>query len=315
MNLDQTFQSLAAKLAGWLDGLILLLPNFVVAVLIVVVSALAARLARSGVRRLMHRVSSFHQVNRLFAALAYVAVLAAGTFIALGVLGLDKAVTSLLAGVGILGLALGFAFQDIASNFISGVFLSIRRPFREGDIVETNGFLGTVDDINLRATHVRTFQGQIVILPNKDIFQSPIVNYSRTGKRRVDLGCGVAYGDDLEKAERVALEAVAALDLRDPARDVELFYEGFGESSIDFTLRFWIDFHRQPDFLRARSEAVKRLKRAFDEAGITIPFPIRTLDFGVVGGEKLSDVLPPHLYARNGAADQTPAAGAGATEA
>ena len=293
MNLEGTIDSLIEKLSGWLDAFILMLPNLVAAVLIVVLFWFLARVVRKICRRVLQKVSSYHQVNNLLAMISYLVVLGAGTFIALGVLNLDRAVTSLLAGAGIIGLALGFAFQDIAANFISGVMISLRRPFSHGDIVETNDYFGTVQDINLRTTVVRTFQGQDVIIPNKEIFQNPLVNYSATSRRRIDLQCGVAYGDDLEEAERVAVQAIKDSD----AKDVELFYEEFGDSSINFVVRFWIDFNKQTDYLKARSQAIKQLKLAFDEHGITIPFPIRTLDFGVVGGEKLSEVLPRRLYA------------------
>jgi small conductance mechanosensitive channel len=130
-----------------------------------------------------------------------------------------------------------------------------------------------------------------VIIPNKDIFQNPLVNYSRNPVKRVDLACGVAYGDDLDKVERVAISAVEGLEQRKTDRDIGFFYEEFGGSSINFVVNFWIDYSAHGQFLSARSTAIKKLKRAFDENGITIPFPIRTLDFGVVGGEKLSDVL------------------------
>lgn len=300
MDIDQAFQNLVDKVVSWVEGFIIALPNIVAALLIVIGFLLLARLAQRFVGQAADRVSSYKQVNRLLATLSYVAVLAVGVFIALGVLELTGMVAALLGGVGIIGLAVGFAFQDITTNFISGVLLSIRRPFREGDVIETNDFFGVVREVNLRSTLVRTFQGELVSIPNKEVYQNPMVNYSYLGKRRVDLSCGVAYGDDLEKARRVAIEAIEAIDERDKSQDVELFYNAFGGSSVDFTLRFWIDFEKQTDFLKAQSEAIMRLKRAFDEQGITIPFPIRTLDFGVVGGEKLSDVLPPSLYEQNG---------------
>ena len=296
MNLEATWTAVLEKLASWLDTLIIMLPNFGAAILIVIAAALLARLVRHVVEGVLGRASRYHHVNRLLATISYILVLGTGLFIALGVLNLDKTVTSLLAGVGIIGLALGFAFQDIAANFISGVLLSIRRPFREGEIVESNDYTGVISELNLRATHIRTFQGQLVIIPNKDVFQNPLVNFSRQRRRRVDLVCGVAYGDDLERAREIAVEAISGLEMRDSSREVELFYDEFGESSINFKLRFWIDFAKQTDFLHAQSEAIMRLKRAFDENDITIPFPIRTLDFGVVGGEKLSEALPEQLY-------------------
>ncbi len=300
MNLNETFANLVDKLHGWLEALILLFPNLVAAILIVVVTVFAARLVRRGVKGVLSRTSSYEQVNNLLATIAYVIAFAIGMFIALGVVGADKAVTSLLAGAGILGLALGFAFQDLAANFIAGILLSIRRPFVVGDIIETGDYMGTVSEVNLRSTRVRTFQGQIAIIPNSQVFQNPVENYS-TGQRRVDLSCGVAYGDDLEQARSLALGAVKGLAFVDQNRPVDLYFNEFGDSSINFVLRFWIDFHKQTDFLTAQSEAIISVKKAFDEGGITIPFPIRTLDFGVVGGERLDEILPKRFYEGDGA--------------
>ncbi len=296
LDFNETFSELLTKLDGWIDALILMLPNFVAAAFVATLAWFAAQLMRKAMLGLMHRLSNHVQVNRLIASAAYMAVLLTGIFVALGILNLDKTVTSLLAGVGIIGLALGFAFQDMAANFISGVMLSLRRPFNEGDIIQTRDFQGLVESVDLRATTLRTFQGQLVILPNKDVFQNAITNFSRAGWRRIDLKVGVSYGDDLEKVRRVALEAVHQVSGVERSRPVDLYYEGFGDSSIDFVVRFWTSFHKQTDYLQARSDAVMHLKKAFDAEGITIPFPIRTLDFGIVGGEKLSEVLPQRFY-------------------
>jgi small conductance mechanosensitive channel len=295
------FRALNAKLSSWIDGAILMLPNLVVAVLIVVGFWVAARFIRAVTLRLLARLSHATEVNRLLAGAAYVGTVAAGTFIALGVLKLDKTVTSLLAGAGILGLAVGFAFQDIAANFIAGVLISLRHPFRVGDLIETNGFYGTVRHLNLRATEMMRLDGQLVFIPNKDVFQKPIVNYTVNGVRRVDLPVGISYGEDLEQVRRVTIEAVSGVPGRDPARDVELFFNEFGDSSINFVVRFWIPFVKEPDYLQAMSEAIMRLKRAYDDAGITIPFPIRTLDFSEVGGRRLAAEL-----SGTAAAAQTP---------
>ena len=284
----------------------MLLPNLVIAALIVAVAVVIARLARRGMHGLLRRTSSYEQVNHLLSTIVYVVVLAVGTFIALGVIGADKAVTSLLAGAGIVGLAIGFAFQDLASNFIAGILLSIRRPFIEGDIIETADYFGTVVEVNLRSTRLRTFQGQIAIIPNAQVFQNPVENFS-TGERRVDLRCGVAYGDDLEKAREVAINALRGLDGVDPNRPVNLYYEEFGDSSVNFVLCYWLDFRKQPDFLAAQSEGIIAVKKAFDAHGITIPFPIRTLDFGVVGGERLDEILPQRFYGdENGQSTEIP---------
>lgn len=108
---------------------------------------------------------------------------------------------------------------------------------------------------------------------------------------RVDLQCGISYGDDLEKVKSVAMGAIDSVSSRNTERDVEFFYEEFGDSSINFVARFWIEYGGHQDFLAARSEGIMRLKKAFDENDIMIPFPIRTLDFGIKGGERLATVL------------------------
>ncbi len=279
MDFQQAISKVLEKLDGWLEQLVLLLPNLLVALLVVVAFWLVAKLVKKALARLLDPIVP-GQIARLLGTLAYLATLIVGVSVALGIVGLQKTVASLLAGAGIVGLALGFAFQDIAANFMSGILLAIRRPFRVGELIETNDFFGTVQRITLRSTEIRTPPGQLVLVPNSQVFQNPIVNFSSTGERRVDLSVGVAYGDDLEKARTVAVAAVEKIEARQADRPVELFFEEFGDSSINFVVRFWIDFSRQAEYLAARSEAIERVKTAFDEAGLTIPFPIRTLDFG-----------------------------------
>jgi small conductance mechanosensitive channel len=209
----------------------------------------------------------------------------------LAIIGLDKAVTSLLAGVGIVGLALGFAFQDIASNFVSGILLAIRKPVQIGDVIESNDHFGTVININLRSTIILSMQGQHVHIPNKDIYNKPIKNFSEEGKRRIDLKCGVSYGDNLEKVKQITIDAVKSIDYILPSDGIILFFKEFGDSSINFEVRYWVNFKKQPDYLAAPSDGVMRIKKAYDENNIMIPFPIRTLDFGIKGGEILNEQL------------------------
>ena len=279
------------KLDSWLDAAVLMLPNLLAAVLIVLLAWIVGRIAASLTARVLARATHYVEVNQFISRLVFIGVISAGTFVALGVLQLDKTVTSLIAGAGILTLVVGLAFQDLASNFIAGLLLQLRQPFRTGALIRSNDFYGTVEHINLRATVIRTLTGQRVYIPNKDVFNQPIENFNAYGRRRVDLPVGISYGDDLERAKAIAIAAVEGVPGREPERPVELFYEGFGDSSINFTVRFWIPFENEPDYLEARSEAVQRIKKAFDEQGVTIPFPIRTLDFSQVGGRLLSEEL------------------------
>lgn len=305
ISISEAYSQLVNKLQGWLYSAIEMLPNLVVAILILLVFYALGKVIRKMVNRVLHKVTHNKTIIDLLETVVGVIVVAVGVFIALGVLNLSGAVTSLLAGAGIIGLALGFAFQDIAANFISGVFLTIRHPFGKGDIIESQDHYGTVQKINLRCTIIQTPQGQIVYLPNKDVYGQDLVNYTKNHERRIDLSCGVSYGDDLEKAKRLAIEAVESLDSIDKDRKVEFIYDEFGGSSINFKVRFWVKFINNMDYLEPRSDAIIAITKKFDENDIMIPFPIRTLDFGIRGGEKLSSMLSEKALRSNGEGDSS----------
>jgi len=289
-EIEEPLGEVASKLSDWAETLTGMIPNFVVAVLVLILFWILARLVGSTVRRVSSRISDNAGLTRVLVTLAKLLTLMAGVFIARGVLQLAKTLTSLLAGAGVIGLALGFAFQNVAANFLSGVLLSIRKPFTVGDVIKTNGFYGTVVDINLRTTDLQMPDGRYVLVPNKEVFEQAIENYSRNRKHRVDVAVGVSYGDDLDKARRLAKEAAEGLEFRDESRDVQVFFTEFGDSSINFVLRMWVDFSRPVDDHHARSEMVMAVKKAFDDNDITIPFPIRTVDFGIKGGTALSEM-------------------------
>lgn len=289
---ESAYEIVIGRVEDWIRTFIELLPNLVVALFVLILFYVLGKLARKAVGKLLSKVTDNKTVTNLLETIIGILIIGIGVFIALSVLQLDGAVTSLLAGAGIIGLALGFAFQDIASNFISGVILSIRHPFGIGDIIETNDFYGTVVKLNLRNTIIRTVTGQIVYMPNKKVFENPLQKYTTTGLRRVDLACGVSYGDDLEKAKDIAIKAIDNVENVLSDKGIEFYYDEYGDSSINFKVRFWVNFATNPDFWQARSEAIIALTKAFDENDIMIPFPIRTLDFGIRGGEKLNTMLP-----------------------
>ncbi len=291
MNFNKAYSAVVGKLEEWLHTLIVMLPNIAVAVLIFVAFYLIAKFLKKLVYKILGKFSSNYSVNKLLSQVTFIICWSLGLFIALGVLKLDQAVVSLLAGVGIIGLALGFAFQDMAANFMSGVALAIRQPFKVNDVIESNSYFGTVQKINLRTTDILTPQGQYILIPNKEVFQNPLINYSENGIRRIDLAVGVSYGDDLEKVRKVTLAAANNIPNQDTEKEVELYYNGFGDSSINFNLRIWIKFVTQKDYVKAVSDVIMKIKKAFDDNDITIPFPIRTLDFGIKGGEKLNEVI------------------------
>jgi len=158
------------------------------------------------------------------------------------------------------------------------------------DVVVVGDLMGIVDRTNLRVTVIRTYQGQEVYVPNKDVLSNPITNYSILGERRIDLAVGVSYGDDLKKVQDLVLETLQNLEGVIRKKDMIFTYKEFGDSSINFEIKFWINFPDNPSYLEMRSKAIMAIKHAFDNAGISIPFPIITLDFGIKGGEKLSEM-------------------------
>lgn len=285
------------KVMGWLKGGVAMVPNLIVAAAIVTLGGVVARVAQRVAHASLRRALDNEQLANLGAQIVRVGVIIGATFVALGILQLDKTVTSLLAGVGVIGLALGFAFQDIAANFMAGVMMASTRPIRHGDLVQTNGFLGEVTAIELRSTTLRTATGETVRIPNKDVFGTPLINYTDTPLRRVDLACGVSYADDLAQVEQVVRAALDDLPGRAKDRDLAFAYTGFGGSSIDFMVGVWLETPLQSGYVAAKSEMLVRIKRAFDAHGISIPFPIRTLDFGILGGKRLDEVLPQPLTA------------------
>ncbi|CAN0252300.1 unnamed protein product, partial [Chrysoparadoxa australica] len=204
----EVVDTVTGKLESWVDSFVNLLPNMAIALILFILFYLLARIIKKIAVKIFKRSSDNLALQNLFGAMVYYTVIGTGLFIILEVLHLGKAVTSLLAGVGVIGLALGFAFQDIVANFVSGIILAFRKPYRVGDIIKINDFMGPVSRTNLRVTVIKTFQGQEVYLPNKDVLQSPIINYTILGERRIDLAVGISYGDNLEKVQQVVVEAL-----------------------------------------------------------------------------------------------------------
>lgn len=290
MEIKAPIEKILDKLMLWYEAFIEMLPNMAVALLLLILFFILAKVGRRIFIKLFEVSTDNKALENLFATIIYYAILGLGFFIILGVLKLQTAVTSLLAGVGVLGLALGFAFQDIAANFVSGIILAFRKPYDIGHIVEVNGIMGKVVRTNLRVLVVQTFQGQEIYVPNKDVLSSAICNYSILGQRRIDLAVGISYGDDLKKVEKLVRDAILGIEGVIREEDLIFDYYEFGSSSINFKIRFWIEYPNQPGFLQMQHKAIMVIKEVFDANDITIPFPIRTLDFGIKGGQTLSEM-------------------------
>lgn len=241
---------------------------------------LAAILLALVLRRVLVRVvdrEAGRNLGRLMGRFLSVAVVGVGAIYALDTVGVR--VGPLVGALGIGGIALAIGSQSILQNLVAGVLLQVRHPFRIGDQIGSGDYEGVVDDVNLRTVELTTYDGLTVYVPNAEVLDSPIVNYTRTPFSRTELTVGLAYSTDLTAARHVLLDACRRVaDVRD-SPPPEAWVHQFGESSIDVAVRYWHAADIASRW-RVRSEVAVSIKQALDAAGMTIPFPQRTLWFG-----------------------------------
>ncbi len=244
------------------------------ALVLIGLGLLLAKLASSGVAHLVAKQLSQHHIILLRRVIFYL-ILGMFSVSALRELGFKLSV--LLGAAGILTVAVGFASQTSASNIISGLFLLGERPFSVGDVVKVGNTTGEVLSIDLLSAKLRTFDNLYVRIPNETLIKSEVTNLTRFPIRRLDLKIGVAYKEDIERVTRVLKTAADAnpLSLEEP--EPLVIFNGFGESSIDLQFSLWAT---RENFRDLRNSIQPEIKKAFDAAGIEIPFPHRTLYVG-----------------------------------
>lgn len=283
---ESSWDKMLDKLSGWLEAVLLNLPNLIIAVIVFLVFYWLSRNLSSWVEKYLKKVIKQASIRDLLANILSIIILSLGLILAISVLNLDGVLKSLLAGAGVAGLAVGLALQGTLANTFSGIFLAIREILNVGDWVETNGFSGKVLEINLRHIKVKEPDNNIVVIPNKMVLENPFKNYGLTKRIRATITCGVAYDSDLRQVKEIAVQAISDLYPPNEGENIEFHYQEFGGSSIDFQLRFWVNATASLTALEAKSQAIMVLKEAFDENNIEIPFPIRTLVQAKTASEK-----------------------------
>jgi small conductance mechanosensitive channel len=253
-----------------LYGVIGFLPLLAVAGLILVLFWYAGRLVTSlpwPYRRIGN--AFLRQTAR---QLVRIAVMIAGALLALEILDATALVAALLGTAGLFGLVLGFAFRDLAENAIASLLLSLRQPFAPNDLVNIEGLEGHVARLTSRATVLLTIEGNHVRIPNATVYKGVIVNYTRNPLRRFDLAAGIGVDEDLAAAQRLGVDVLHATPgvLADPPP--QALVEELGDSNVVIRYLGWVD-QRAADFLAVKSEALRRVKEALDEAGISLPEP------------------------------------------
>ncbi|HEA31396.1 MAG TPA: mechanosensitive ion channel [Leeuwenhoekiella sp.] len=267
-------QILTEKLHHWWDAIILRLPNMLIAILILVIFFFLAKILSSLLRKILRKHLKNQSVRRIITKLVYGTLLIAGFFIALDVLDLDKALTSLLAGAGVAALAIGLALQGTLSNTFSGIMLSFLPRIRIGDYIETESHAGFVHEISLRNLVLRRPDNHFVIMPNSKFIEEPFINFSLVTRARITVKCRVGYESNLRNVEALIKKAIAEKFEQQEGERIKFYFTEFGDSAIYFMTRFWIDYVRKSQMYAAQHEALILVMETLQHNRISIPYPI-----------------------------------------
>jgi small conductance mechanosensitive channel len=258
----------------WLASFLLFFPKLIAAIVIFILTLLAASIPAKAIRKVASRRIKSPEVLKLIKQISQWTVVIIGTVVALDQV--DFNVTGFVAGLGIAGFTIGFALQDIARNFISGLILLYRQPFKIGDFIEVSGHTGTVMMINIRDTEIQSLDGDLVIIPNNKVFENPIINMSTARLRRRTVRIGLGYEEDVDRAMDIFLGAIQAVSgvESEPAPMIQAM--SMDDATLSLTAFYWVD-QKENSPLRVHSEVLKAVNRASHEHHINLPYPIQTV--------------------------------------
>jgi small conductance mechanosensitive channel len=280
MNFQESIAAAWAKIGGLIDSFILMLPNLVLALIVFIAFFFAARWLKMLVKRLTRRHRQARNLGMVLGRLAQGTVILIGLFVALSIVIPTFRAGDLIQLLGISGVAIGFAFRDILQNFLAGILILLTEPFRIDDRIVFQEYEGTVENIETRATTIKTYDGRRIVIPNSELFTNSVTVNTAFDARRIEYDVGIGYGDEIDRAKQLMLEAIYSVDevLRNPAPDV-LVLE-LAESSINIRARWWIKPPRRIDDLNSRDKVISAIKqKLYVENGIDLPYPTRQILF------------------------------------
>jgi small conductance mechanosensitive channel len=260
---------LRAIVFDWYRDAVRFLPNLLLIAIILLLTIVISRRSQGVMRRFSERTQAPREIGDLLGRMVRIGILLIGVVLVLGQLGFGQAVLSFVAGLGIAGIVIGFALQDIVKHFAAGVLLLMLRPFRLGDQVKIGAFEGRVQDVQLRATVLRTEGGNEVLIPNADVYNSPIVNLSRYHLRRYTVALKLPAEHDLARACATLAQALGGVTgvAADPQPSVVA--TGVDGEAVKVEARFWVD-ERATDPELVTTGAIATALRAFEQAGAEI---------------------------------------------
>ncbi len=287
--MNKLVNTILSSLQDILASSIKALPGLLIALTIIMLTRYVAQVLETLACELGKRTLRSQSLRILLSKTAYVTTWAVGVIVACVIAFPGLRLGDIIATLGLSSVAVGFAFQDIFKNFLAGILLLIQEPFRINDQVIIGNYEGTVERIDIRTTKIRTYKGERVIIPNSTVFTSAVQVRTAFEHRRTDLAVGVDYNTPLPKAKQILQQLISGVDgvLQQPIPEIDLL--SFGDSSIDFVVRYWT-LPQQQEVRRTQTRAIVAIKKAFDEADINIPYPIRTLYF--YNQQQYQDYLP-----------------------
>lgn len=278
-DLRNAFDKVLNKFYGWGEDIILKAPNFILAILVFILFWYAGKYLSHFIKKILLKKVGQESVKSILARTTFIVTVLVGFFTALAIFDLDKVLTSVLAGAGVVGLAIGLALQGTLHNTFSGFILSFLPNIQIGDWIISNGHEGKVTNINLRSVTILEADNNVVVIPNSKIIDAPFKNFSGTSRSRISISCGIGCESDLDFVKKVTTQAITDIFQQGPNEDIEFFYTRFGDSSINYLIRYWTNVRDRKDILDAQSRGIMAIKAAYKANNINIPFPIRTLDF------------------------------------
>lgn len=261
------------------NDFLVLLPNFVRALIVFAVFFFVARTLKQVVRCLTRSHRQARNLGLVLGRLAQGATVLTGLFIALSIITPSIKASDLVQLLGISGVAIGFAFRDILQNFLAGILILLTEPFQIDDQIVFKDFEGTVEQIQTRATTIRTYDGRRIVIPNSELFTNSVIVNTAFDSRRLEYDIGIGYGDDIDTARQLILEAIHEVDgvLETPAPDtivVEL-----ASSSVNIRARWWVQSPRRADVLDLQDRVLTNIKNKLTANGIDLPYPTQQILF------------------------------------
>lgn len=281
------YQSMAASGQQILQDLAARVPYFLVALVVFLLFWGLSAIFKKVVYKLLGKRSRHANLVKVFQRVGGALILFMGFMIAMVIAIPGFTPAKLIGALGIGSVAIGFAFKDIFQNLLSGILLLLSEPFRIGDQIVSGDYEGTVEDIKIRATTIKTFDGRQVVIPNSQLYTSALTVNTAYKQRRLQVAVGIGYEDDIEAAKGVILQALDRAQTVSRRAEPSVIATGFGDSTIDLTVRWFIDDGTQANKVASIHEVIVAMKKGLDGAGVNMPFPIRTLDLSDASVDKV----------------------------